>query len=377
LTPSLWVRRILLPFALTRAGLLLVGLLALGLLGSVRDRMPGNLVAHSPGPPFLEIWARWDAEWYLLIAQRGYTAWDALKDYGTAYQPGDTAGFFPLYPLLIRGASHLGVPPLAAAVLFSNLMLIAALSLLYAVVRDRCDEETAQGAIWALLCFPMSLFLSAVYGESLSLALTLAAFHLAHRGRWGGVAAVGFLCALSRPTGMLVALPLLWEVMEKKGGWKGYFSLAGFPAGTAAFSLYCGETFGDPLVWAHRQLRWRGALSGPWRAFQRFAEQPPQLHGAHNSLLELVTAVVFVAALVPVIRRLPRSWGVYAAVFVLIPLGSTLWSFGRLSLLTFPVFVLAGAAFRANPSLRNAYSAVCLPLGGFLMALFACGWWAG
>ena len=48
MTLSLWSRRILLPFAVTRAGLLLAGVLALGLIGSVRDRMPGNLVAHLP-----------------------------------------------------------------------------------------------------------------------------------------------------------------------------------------------------------------------------------------------------------------------------------------------------------------------------------------
>ena len=34
MTLSLWSRRILLPFAVTRAGLLLAGVLALGLIGS-------------------------------------------------------------------------------------------------------------------------------------------------------------------------------------------------------------------------------------------------------------------------------------------------------------------------------------------------------
>ena len=120
-----------------------------------------------------------------------------------------------------------------------------------------------------------------------------------------------------------------------------------------------------------------GFLSGPWRAFQRFTEQPPQIHGAHNSLLELVTALAFLAALVPMVRRFPRSWGTHALISVLVPLCSTLWSFGRLSLLTFPAFALAGEASRRHPRFLPAYLSLCLPLGGLLMALFACGWWAG
>jgi hypothetical protein len=191
------------------------------------------------------------------------------------------------------------------------------------------------------------------------------------------VAVAGFGCALSRPTGLLVALPLVFEILDRRGGWKGWVSLAGFPAGTAAFSFYCLRAFGDPLAWVHRQERWRGALSGPWRAFQRFSQQPPRLHGAHDSLWELVTALVFLAALVPMVRRFPRSWGAYALISVLVPLGSTLWSFGRLSLLTFPAFALAGDAFRRHPGVLPAFLSLCLPLGGLLMALFACGWWAG
>jgi hypothetical protein len=377
MTRSLWLRRILLPFAVTRAGLFLAGILALGLMGSARDRMPGNLVAHPPGPLPLEIWARWDSEWYLHIAGRGYQAGELLQGYSTGYRPEDASGFFPLYPLLIRLLAAPGLNPLAAGVLLSNLSLLAALTLLYLLVRERLDEESAAGTIWALLGFPASLFLSAIYAESLSLALTLGAFLAARRGRWGWVAVAGFCCALSRPTGSLVALPLVFEVLDRKGGWKGWVSLAGFPAGTAAFSLYCLRAFGDPLAWLHRQERWRGALSGPWRAFQRFSQQPPRLHGAHDSLLEFVTALIFLAALVPLVRRFPRSWGAYALISVLVPLGSTLWSFGRLSLLTFPAFALAGDAFRRHPRVLPAFLSVCLPLGGLLMALFACGWWAG
>jgi len=374
--PGGWSRQILLPFAATRVGLLLVGVLALGLLGSVRSTS-SNLVAHTPMPAPLEVWARWDSEWYLLIAAHGYRVDSFLEGYRPDYHPEDSTGFFPLYPLLLRGVSTTGLPPVAAGVLVSNVALLVALTLFRLLVRDEMDEQAATVSLWALLAFPTSLFFSAVYSESLALALTLGAFLAARQRRWGWLALCGFFGALTRPTGVLVAAAIVWEVWERKGGWKGWLSLAAFPAGTGVFCLFCQRVFGDPLAWVHRQARWRGATSGPWRAFVRFFESAPRLHGSHSSLLELVIAALFLVALVPAVRKLRPSRAAYAVLSVLFPLCSTLWSFSRLALTIFPAFALLGLAARRRPQLLSLYLAVSLPLGGLLMTLFACGWWAG
>ena len=377
MSAGIWLRRVFLPFLVTRAALLAVGILALGLLGSARASMPGNLVAHESAAVPLEIWARWDSEWYLLIARHGYHAGDGLRNYSVGYQAEDAAGFFPLYPALVGGLQRLGLPAVLAGVLLSNAALLLALTLLYLLCLAEWDESAAANSVWVLLGFPFSLFLSAVYSESLALALILASFLLARHKRWGALAVCGFLCALTRPTALLAAPALAFEVRERQGGWRGAAALLGFPAGLAAFSTYCAVEFGDPLIWAERQQRWRGYVSGPWQAFLRFLESKPQLHGAHNSILELITALLFLAALVPVLRRTPRSWGTYALLCVLVPLSSTLWSFGRLSLVAFPVFAWLGAWARRDALRLTAYLGITLPLGGFLMALFACGWWAG
>jgi hypothetical protein len=376
-TLATWRRAVLLPFVVSRLALFLVGLAGFGLIGSVRDRMPGNLIAHAPAAAPLEIWARWDAEWYLLIAEQGYRNDEKLAGYSSDYHSEDAAGFFPLYPLLIRAGSAVGLAPIASGLLVSHLALLAALTLLHRETRERFGEPAADAAVWLLLAFPPSLFLSAVYGESLALALTLAAFRLARGSKWGALAACGFLCALARPTGLLVGVALAWEVWERKGGWRGWLSLLGFPAGTAAFSYFCGQTFGDPLAWAHRQERWRGALSGPWRALIRYFQAGPQIHGAHNSTLELIFALLFLSALPFLFRAVPRSWSTHALLSVLVPLGSTLWSFGRLSLVAFPVFAWAGERAAKHRQGVPILLALGLPVGGMLMLLFACGWWAG
>src|SRR5258708_16898277 len=64
--------------------------------------------------------ARWDAAWYLTIAKHGYQP-------GVAPQSPLRAGFFPLYPLLIRGLHQLGGPLLTAGTPLSTAALDAPL----------------------------------------------------------------------------------------------------------------------------------------------------------------------------------------------------------------------------------------------------------
>ena len=62
----------MLAWAATRASLLLVGWLSMQLLPSGAPHMGRNLRYHETAPAPIEMWARWDAEWYLLIAESGY-----------------------------------------------------------------------------------------------------------------------------------------------------------------------------------------------------------------------------------------------------------------------------------------------------------------
>ena len=62
--------------------------------------------ASSPSAPrspalgaAVDVWARWDSDWYLRIAEGGY-AW-----------PSSTPAFFPLYPLLVGGVGVLIARP--------------------------------------------------------------------------------------------------------------------------------------------------------------------------------------------------------------------------------------------------------------------------
>jgi Mannosyltransferase (PIG-V) len=375
--------RILLPWAASRAGLLIVGLLASRLLVSGLTLQKGNLLYHTPGPAALEIWARWDAEWYLLIADHGYRSEGFFLGSPVAYDPADATGFFPLYPLLIRAAGFVGLPALAAGVLISNLALLGALWFLRdLLLRDFGAEIAAQG-IWVLLAFPTGFFLSAVYAESTLLCGVLGALWASRSGRAWLAGGLGAVAVLARPTGVLVLIPLAWEAMAvRPAGRRGLFQfstlgpLAMPLLALGAFMIYCHAAFGEYAPFIERQARWRHPMSWPWTAFVRYF-QDPHIHDAHHSTIDFMIAALCVASIPMLFRELPRSYALYGSAAILLPLCSTLWSFSRFAATLFPVHMLLAIRTGRSEGLSRAYFVTALPLAGLFMALYAAWWWVG
>jgi hypothetical protein len=187
---------------------------------------------------------------------------------------------------------------------------------------------------------------------------------------------------------VLLLLPLVWEwwawrsdaeddVTRRARTWSGAWVLL-VPASMTAYMFFCRTVFGDPMALLHRQERWRGGLSGPWSAFVRWWEAGPTAHGTHGSTVELIVALVSIAMLAVIIRRLRPSYSLYTVAAVLLALGSTLWSYSRLALTLFPFFMLIGIAWaEGRRFLPTVYAFVGGSLGALLMALFANWWWAG
>jgi hypothetical protein len=155
--------------------------------------------------------ARWDAVWYLVIAHYGYR-----PSLGPFTSP--RTAFFPLYPLGLRGISELGVPPIAAGVALSLAALAAALYWLHRLSTlelarlaphgDRAGD-TARLAVLVMALAPMAFFFSAVYSESLYLALSVGVFWCARQGRWGWAGVLGALASATRSAGLVLVVPML------------------------------------------------------------------------------------------------------------------------------------------------------------------------
>ena len=123
-------------------------------------------------------------------------------------------------------------------------------------------------------------------------------------------------------------------------------------------------------------MRWRVAASGPSQAFQRWAEKPT-IHGTHGSTVELTFAVMALAILIFVLWKRPLAESAFAAAIVMLPLTSTLWSFGRLSLQAFPLFVVLGYWASRWPRTSWLYFVPMTAGSLVLMRYYAAWWWAG
>ncbi len=379
--------------------------------------------------------ARWDSDWFLVIARYGYRP--DLAALGTATRQ----AYFPVYPLSIRAIGALGVPLVIAGVLVS----LAAFALaLYGIHRLTTLElgrvkaiadgphasEAARLAVLVVAFSPMALFFSAVYSESLFLALSVGLFWCARHGRWRSVALLGALAGATRSTGLVLALPALiiylYGPREDRapdfpaapggapaigpGGGRAarllarlrpryrlrrdLLWLALLPAGVVLYGVWLGLAGGDVLGPFHAEQAWNRHLVGPfvglWDAltaafdgarqllsFQRShvyftaAGGDPFMVAEHN-LVGLVFLLGAFAAIVGVLRRLPLAYGAYAIAAIALPLSypvgpEPLQSIPRYIAVLFPLAIWLAAWLAERPRVRRP----AFVLSALLMAFFA------
>ena len=364
----------------------------------------GNLLAA----PF----ARWDSVWYLTIARFGYD-----------HQPARTA-FYPLYPLLIKVVGFALRSDLVAGVVVSLVCFAIGLVTLYRLVSLEFDEERARLTVMLIAFAPMAYFFSAVYTESLFLALTVGCFYQARRGRWARACALGGLAAASRNTGILLVVPLLilylWGPREdlatasvgriaRASAWGARMhwgralkprypvrlSLAWVllvPAGAGAFVLFLALTSGNGLApfgvehlwYRHFSWPWGGVWQGAvaaWDGARQLIHGPPPptyfklaggnaLSVAGQNLMEFGFLIAGLLACVGVLRTLPFAYGAY----VLVALAATLSypvkpqplaSLPRYELVLFPFFIWAAGWVR-----RRGFGPQTIAIGAVLLGFF-------
>jgi hypothetical protein len=272
-----------------------------------------------------------------------------------------------------------------AGVLLSLAACAVSFVLLHRLASDRLGPEAARRAVLYLAIFPTALFLGAVYSESLYLALALAAFLLADRGRFAGAGVAAGLAMLTRPVGvaLLPALAVLaWRADDRRRALLGV--AASLPL-AALYPLLLGLWIGEPLaplraqegIW-ERELSWAGPLGGLWEGVAALAETAPARDLALN-VQQLAFTVVFLALAVVAWRRLGAAYGLFALLSLAIPLSFPaeqlpLLSMSRFGLVVFPL-VLALAALATRPRLHEAVVAVSSLLLGVAVVQWALWQW--
>jgi len=313
---------------------------------------------HELGP-VIDVWARWDADWYIRIAESWYD-W-----------PSGTPAFFPLYPTLIGALGRaLAGHYVLAGVVVSIATALGAVSLLYRLVAQRLGDRVALLTVLYLSVFPTSLFLGAVYTESLFLLLAVSTFLAAERGRLGWAGLLAGLAMLTRSQGIALLPALAWFVWRSPNRRRDTWTLILPVAIFLLYPLTLWVSIGHPLAFQQAQDdTWQrsfdllGPLTGPIHAF------------GDGEGLEAVFAVTMIVLAIASFRLVGVAYGLYAAVILLIPLAyptpkGWLYSFPRLCLVAFPCFV-ALAAITA-PRLRLAAGVAAVLTAG--LAWFMVRW---
>lgn len=347
--------------------------------------------------------ARWDAVWYLVIARYGYH-----PDLG-AFTASRTA-FFPLYPLGVRALSDIGLPPIVAGVALSVLAFMAALYGLHRLTTlevsrlrghsaealffgkglgsDRLAKldgrEVARLVVLLTAFAPMAFYLSAIYSESLYLALSVGLFLCARRGHWASAAMLGALAAATRSTGVVLLVPLLllylYGPREDRDSERSSLSrplksagdlplamrtgrtlaallhklrpryrlrrdvlwLGLVPLGLALYMAHLALAGGDPLAPFHAEAVWNRHFAGPYGgiwdgakaafaglrqllSFQRHHVYYALAGGSPfidgaHNLLLFAFLLMAILALIGVLRLLPVAYGVYVLAALALPL---------------------------------------------------------
>lgn len=370
----------------TRAGVLVVGFLAVVLIG-----FPPEATSrwHIYQNDLLDLPARWDTGWYLSIAMEGYRFDPAAR--ASVQQ---NIAFFPAYPMAVRYLSAvLGHQPLWTGVAISLVAFFLALGYFLRLARDELrDDAAAATAVMLLAAYPFAVFFSAAYTESLFLlTLVAAVYHFRHGQLWRA-AAWGFACGLTRPNGAFLSVALglmavapMWDaarwrpILPPPAGWlsigKRLLSAAAPGFGMLAYSAFIYQLTGNPFKWTLQNVAW-GRV---YRSLDTLVSDRVDFvasNGVYNyvstqaiDLFYLFGVVFMLAAVWPVYRRFGLPYAVLLLVNLLPPMAAGgMLSMGRVTAVLFPAFLWMGGAIPERH--RTAWIACFACLQGFVAVMF-------
>jgi hypothetical protein len=366
---------------------------------------PRNNLYASPSNLLLDGLIRFDSWWYVDIVRNGYS----LGNTATGEQ--GTVAFFPLYPLVVRAVATVAGNDFLAGVLVSNIALLVALAYLYRLIRREFDDETAARAVFYLAGAPTAVFFSAMYTESLYLALVIAGFFYARESHWARAALAGGLAAATRNTGAVMALVLLLEGMHQSGArfrppawhpvaigrhlgsqiglgikkWQPLVAALAATLGLFAYMVYLANRFGDPFAFITVQSTW-GRTTSPGGILQLVENTRNDLNvGPHfwmgqfnpPTLMDLIATLAFAPLVVAVVWKLRPAYAVYALATFLVPLFTgSIGSMTRYTLTLVPCYILL-AVWGGRSTVDRIVVGTFLPLFAFFAILFSHWYFAG
>jgi len=319
---------------------------------------------------FEGIWLRCDAPRYFQIINDWYVG---SGDYNDMVN----IAFFPLYPFVVRCFSSVFGNPFWCGIGVSYVSLVMSCYLMYKLVLLDFDTEIAQRSVKYFLIYPFSMFLSAVYPESLFMALVLGCMYLLRKKKWVWASVLAALASACRLQGLVLVLPIGYEVIVnwRKDGWKWkYLSCLIAPMGYGAYLLInkivTGEFFKylqyQSEYWLHENAFFGKAITY-W--LPQMAADPARTFVNYGP--QILMFFVFIGITVFAWRRLKGSYLVYSLGYIVASYSTLfLLSGPRYMIGAFPAFIAAAVATK-NKHVDFVLTLMCIMFYTILVVAYA------
>lgn len=284
-----------------------------------RDNMNIRISPKAIADGFRRVAIGNDAAFYHDIAANGYEE-----------RPFDTSrasswAFFPLHPMMWRGAASVTGEWLWSGVVLVNLLAFIAFCLLWSLARTvTASVALADYAVIAALCWPSTYFMMLPHSEALFFALVTAAFlgEVLERPWFGP--AIGAFASAARVNGAFLAPALLvdrWYRGERRP--RDLLPLGLIGAGLSAYMGYLWYATGNPLAFKDIQITWGRSFHAPWMALLDYVNRPLQLAEPWNpKVVNFAATIVAGCSVITCWKRGWRGLAIFTGLTILAPLST-------------------------------------------------------
>jgi hypothetical protein len=323
------------------------------------------IASGQPRPGFFDVWLKWDAIAFLLVAGHGYTS--------PLTHPTPTA-YFPMVPLLLRPLLAIDIPGASAGLLLSGAACVIAFAYLYKLAEEQMGTGTGRRAIVYLALFPSAVFLVAGYSEAIFLAGAIPAFYYARRRQWGRAVLPTAIATAARFAGIFLIIGLAVELYKQREEsarirLEGLATLAAGCVPVVAYGLFLDRIRGNPLYYfTDQSVGWHRGLSNPVNAFINTLSHP-------QAVIEILSAALGLCLMVWIVRRKEWSYAAYMGTSLASLMTSTSYlSISRILVSFFPVPLLLAAHAKKRPRAGNVLLVISATLAVAGVIAFTHGW---
>ncbi|MEU3314592.1 hypothetical protein ABZ716_16990 [Streptomyces sp. NPDC006687] len=388
------------------SGLRGVGRRVLANLKRARKALLVHIALRATGLAVMAVWAgvkgvspweilggRWDAVYYVHIAQYGLTTPMTTPSPCAFAGPSCQMAFFPVYPMLVRYVSLLTHLPMTGVAI--GLAILASLVAAWGIfsVTDKIYGRRVALFTCALFALePAALVQSMAYTEPLFLALSVWAMYAVMTKSWLTAGVLAFFAGATRPSGSAivaaVVLAGVWEYVQWRRRRRSQRPAVGrivaasliAPLGWFGYVGYVGWHFGRWDGYFELQRRWGSVYDGGFDTLSQLWQTFTEVHTTLNHVVVSLTVVTAVVLFVLMTRRRrpPIVVWIFTAMIMLVALGGAGFYFSKMRFImpAFPLlFPFALALARARRStvlwILGSATAVSALFGGNLNFV----WW--